>query len=289
MDIQKLKYFVSVAKHLNFTKAANEFNIAQTAMSRQIANLENELGFVLFYRDNRFVELSPAGREFYWEAVFLLDHYEKAVIRAQNAACGIASSIKIGIGSYERALIQPMIKQYSAEYPQIKISCEQYTYLELTDMLNQGLIDILFGINKYIAGEDIKTITISTGLWGVVVSNDHPLATHAHVTSDELKDETQITMNEGSYDQIKRSNSTSGIFFHDYIQVNSLEAKLLMVEAGLGVAYVPKIIESMLSDRTTLLDLEFKFSPRNFVAAYLSTNNNPAVELLLDIVKSYEC
>ncbi len=290
MDIQKLKYFVSVAKHLNFTKAANDFHIAQTAMSRQIANLESDLGFVLFYRDNRFVELTPAGREFYWEAVFLLDYYEKAVIRAQNAASGIASSIKIGIGSFERALIQPMIKEFSTKYPQVKISCEQYTYLELGSQLNQGLIDIIFCIDKYIIGiQDIEMITISTGLWGVVVSNDHPLASHEYATLDEMRSQTLITMNEGSFDQMKRAHAAIGIFVHDYIQVNSLEAKLLMVEAGLGVAFVPKIIGSMLSDRTTLLDLEFKFAPRKFVAAFLSTNHNPAVKLLLDIVKSYEC
>ena len=65
MDIRGIKYFISAAECLNFTRAARECFITQTAMSQHIANMEKELGFQLFRRNNRNVELTPAGRDFY--------------------------------------------------------------------------------------------------------------------------------------------------------------------------------------------------------------------------------
>ena len=65
MKIEKIYYFLSVAKHCNFTKAAKECHIAQPAISKQMLSLEKELGFSLFERQNHRVKLSPAGEEFY--------------------------------------------------------------------------------------------------------------------------------------------------------------------------------------------------------------------------------
>ena len=79
MDIRCLKYFVSVAKHMNFTKAAQECFISQTAMSQHISRMEEELGFKLFYRNNRRVELTPGGKVFLEEATNLLRKFDYAV------------------------------------------------------------------------------------------------------------------------------------------------------------------------------------------------------------------
>lgn len=86
MKIEKLYYFLSVAKHKNFTRASKECHIAQPAISKQMISLEKELGFALFYRKNHKVELTPAGEEFYaWVSRFL-DEYEASVKRAQQQA-----------------------------------------------------------------------------------------------------------------------------------------------------------------------------------------------------------
>ena len=72
MKIEKLCYFLSVAKHQNFTKAAKECHIAQPAISKQMLSLEKELGFPLFERKNRRVELTDAGKEFQGGSVYPL-------------------------------------------------------------------------------------------------------------------------------------------------------------------------------------------------------------------------
>ena len=84
MDIRGLKYFISAAECLNFTRAAKECFITQTAMSQHIANMEKELGFQLFRRNNRNVELTTAGRDFYEQMKAVVHSYDNAVRHSQN-------------------------------------------------------------------------------------------------------------------------------------------------------------------------------------------------------------
>lgn len=81
MNIHSLQYFCSVAKHLNFSKAAEECHIAQTAMSRSIAAMEDELGFRLFDRTRHHVELTPAGAYFLKEAAQIVEQYNFSPVR----------------------------------------------------------------------------------------------------------------------------------------------------------------------------------------------------------------
>ncbi len=84
MKIEKLYYFLSVAKHKNFTKAAQECHIAQPAVSKQMLSLEKELGFELFQRKNRRVELTEAGQEFYQSISCLVNEYESSIQRVRQ-------------------------------------------------------------------------------------------------------------------------------------------------------------------------------------------------------------
>lgn len=79
MKIEKIGYFLSVAKHLNFTKAAQECHIAQPAISRQMSSLEEELGFALFDRSSRKVRLTPAGQSFYTSMMRFVNDYDNGV------------------------------------------------------------------------------------------------------------------------------------------------------------------------------------------------------------------
>jgi DNA-binding transcriptional LysR family regulator len=84
MDLRSLNYFVHAAKYLNFTQAAKECYISQTAVSLAIAKLEDELGFLLFERNNRVIGLTEAGKEFYNWASQILQSYDNAVKRCKN-------------------------------------------------------------------------------------------------------------------------------------------------------------------------------------------------------------
>ncbi|MEH7414931.1 LysR family transcriptional regulator [Neobacillus drentensis] len=86
MEIRQLRYFISVAEHLNFTEAAKQLFVAQPAVSQQIASLEKAIGLKLFLRDKHSVQLTPAGRVFLNDAIEMLNKSEEAVIKAKKAA-----------------------------------------------------------------------------------------------------------------------------------------------------------------------------------------------------------
>lgn len=101
MELRQLKYFISAAKHLNFTKAAAECYIVQTSMTHQIAALEDELGVKLFERKSRNMELTEAGKIFLKEAQSLLAGAERAAELVRTTAEGYESILRLGVcGKY---------------------------------------------------------------------------------------------------------------------------------------------------------------------------------------------
>lgn len=96
MELRHLKYFLSVAEELHFGRAANNLNIAQPALSQQIKQLENELGFLLFNRTNQKVALTEAGSVFRNRAYHILELLNEAVEESQQVARGELGQIKLG-------------------------------------------------------------------------------------------------------------------------------------------------------------------------------------------------
>src|SRR5690625_1909395 len=96
MELRHLKYFISVAEHLNFSKAAKELYISQSAISQQISKLEKDIGLVLFERDKRNVHLTNAGKTLLKEAHEIILKSEQAIENAKKAEQGILGKLKIG-------------------------------------------------------------------------------------------------------------------------------------------------------------------------------------------------
>lgn len=122
MKINKLIYFLSVAEHLNFTKAAEECYLAQPAISQQITSLEQEIGFQLFKRSSRSVELTEAGKTFCEEIKSVVEKYKNAVKKAENVAYGFKEMIKIGIcGDVEELFLPQILNKFKEMYTLIDI------------------------------------------------------------------------------------------------------------------------------------------------------------------------
>ena len=96
MELRQLRYFITLAEELNFTRTAQRLHIVQPALSRQIKELEKELHILLFRRNKRSVELTEAGRIFLPEAIKTLEQAEHAVTQARRAQAGIVGKIEIG-------------------------------------------------------------------------------------------------------------------------------------------------------------------------------------------------
>ena len=289
MNLERLEYFASVADHLNFTRAAEDCHVAQTAISRHIAALENEVGCKLFYRTNRAVELTPAGKAFYSEIVPMLEHYRRALEKARTAYSGRASSLHLGIGQYEMGFVSQLFREFHSLFPDIALSVSQYPYSELIRRLEDGTVDVIFPHPATILPDGQREIDVQhmfSSAPGLLVSTEtaetrfSPLPKRG-IQKKDLDGETVILLTEpvgpmsgeSEISQLEKAGISAAV-----TQVNSLNGLFLMVKAGLGIAFVPSFIETELPEGLMLLPQKL-LPPQNYRSMTLKNSPNPAAGL----------
>ena len=143
--IEKLDYFVSAASHRNFTKAAKECGVAQSAISQQIASLEELLDRSLFRRHGRSVDLTPEGELFYHDARRLQLLYQQAVQKARSAARQLEEQqLTIGIpGLQSAAVLREKFSQWKKDFPTVEVKLQRYSPEYCRRELNQQLYDAI--------------------------------------------------------------------------------------------------------------------------------------------------
>ena len=145
MDLRHLRYFIAVAEELHFTRAARRLHIAQPPMSRQIRELEEELGVTLFNRTRRQVELTDAGQVFLIKARQVLRAAESAVLETQRAERGETG--KLAVGFFEQTaytLLPPILRAFNQRFPEVDVQLRWFPVIDQVEALEQGEVDIAF-------------------------------------------------------------------------------------------------------------------------------------------------
>lgn len=288
MTFEKLEYFETVARHLNFTRAAEECHIAQTAMSRHIAAMEEELGFRLFSRTNRTVELTAAGQYFLDDVRKILAQYQEAATRARNIQAGNRGTLSIGIGFYEHSFVSDLTRQFHTLYPSIELTIEQYGYHELIRHLLMGDLDIAFALPitaQYVTDTQVEVLPLFQSHTCLVA--DRKRLESGALSMDRLSEECLITISEnqgpctlGSLHDVLESR---GLRFARYLQANSLKSMYLMVQTGLGVGFLPHFLQNELPDSIVMCKLG-DYPLESFIAMTCWANENPALHLFRNIL-----
>ena len=193
MDIRVLRYFLTVAKEQNFSKAAEQLNITQPTLSRQLAALEAELGTALFIRGNRCITLTESGILLKRRALEIIDLEEKMLdeIKAKDEL--IEGTITIGCGEFAAVeTLAEICKVYKQKYPRVQLALHTATADSVYEMMNQGLVDIgLFLEPVNTEGLDYIRIAESDH-WVVGMKPDDPLAEKEYITKEDLLDKQLI-------------------------------------------------------------------------------------------------
>lgn len=143
MELRQLRYFLAIAEHGSFSKAASTVYVAQSALSHQLAQLEEELGQSLFHRLPRGVELTPAGRAFHPHALSILRQVEDARHSVSQAEGEIVGKVIFGIPhSVSQALALPLLKAVRAALPRVELELTEELTGNLTPQLRTGLIHL---------------------------------------------------------------------------------------------------------------------------------------------------
>lgn len=146
MDIRQLRYFVAVAETRNFTRAATRLHIAQPPLSRQIQQLEEELGVQLLLRNSRPLRLTEAGRSFYEQALQIISRLDQ--LRNTTRQIGLRQRETLSIGFVASTLyggLPMLVRLLRQRFPEVDIQLLELTSLQQFDALKSGRIDVGFG------------------------------------------------------------------------------------------------------------------------------------------------
>lgn len=286
MTIERLRCFAAAAEYLNFTRAAEKLHMAQTAMSRQIAALEEELGCRLFERNNRMVRLTPAGECLLEGVEPLLALYEKAIAETRRMGRSIGGELRIGIGQYEGKFVSQLVGEFCGLYPQVEVTISTHRYQELIDDLLAGALDVAFALpvsSEYLADQAVEILELFSSEVCAIVRKDHPLAGEDFFPPEYFAQECLITLSEEegpcSLETLKEKMRQGGITFRNIRCANSLKAELLMVEAGMGVAVIPHFLSDELSEKLVMLPTPAWYPGKDhFVAIRRKGRQKPQTE-----------
>lgn len=281
MNRKTLEYFVTLAHTLSFTKAANKHFIAQTTMSRQIALLEEQLGFELFERDTTKVVLTQAGEVYLEDVKLLLKEYDNAVKRAaivagkQNGILRAGHSADLGQKYLGKAL--NIFQEKNAE---VEIQLSQFSQNELLRKLSEGKLDVIAVFEPGLIGlKNIDAIRICE--FGIIigVSKNHRFAKRKSVDSIELAQETICSVMKRNapylYEFSLESCRKDG-YEPRFLEVDSFDNQKLAAQLGKAVAFFPDS-ELYNKNEDELKYIKLKNTCHKYVMdfAWSTQNDNP--------------
>ncbi len=288
MNLNQLKYFVAVAEHQSFTKAATQYYISQTAITQQIHALETTVGMELIDRGTRPISLTPAGQIFLTEARAILKHMDTAVWRTREASTGLMGSLRVGFTKgYEQSDLPRRLREFHREFPNILITC----YRNDTDTLAAGLLNMEYDIiftwdSTNIRQEDSLQIRLveKVPLY-VAMYTSHPLARRPSLAREELKGETILFMSpsgggdsfgDAYYVQLYQK---AGYQPNILLRTSDYESIMMMIAAEQAICIVPEYCIGKLRsvDNITFCPLRGEEETEEILAVWHEKNLSPAL------------
>ncbi|MBO9123714.1 MULTISPECIES: LysR family transcriptional regulator [unclassified Rhizobium] len=253
MDLRQLRYFIAVARERNFTRAAQELNIAQPPLSRQIQLLEEELGVALVIRSSRPVRLTDAGRLFYEQALQVLGRVEQ--MRTATRRVGLKQNSVFSIGFVASTLysgLPSLVRKLRQQAPELDIQLLEMLSIQQIPALKEGRIDVGFARLRHSDPNVVETVLYEERLM-VAVPKGTPLAVStAPVSLKELSGQMIIVYPKEprpSYaDQILNILQADDVRPAGVYEVREIQTALGLVATEAGICIIPSSARQMRSD-----------------------------------------
>lgn len=289
MDLQQIKYFLALSQQLHYWKTAEKINITQSALSRQIQALENELGLQLFERNKRNVKLTPAGKflKEKWEVE--LSELEYIHQFARQIHLGERGTVTIAHPDSISASIMPdILLKISQVFPQLQIKLVQVLYENQLEFLKTYKIDL--AITRDINSEPgVKSRKLFADHLALVVPEDHAFKEFGDLSAESFKTQKFIlpTKDEGSsYSDIihglfKSYDVEPDVFLHSEFG----STIIALVRKGLGIAILPDSYVHHQSPGLRFIPLPFK---TDLFINWRGDDHNPVLANILELMLEYQ-
>jgi len=265
MELRHLRYFVAIAEEKSFTRAAQRLRMQQPPLSQQLRALEDELGFRLFDRRPKGVEITAAGAVFLEEARALLAGVVRASERAARVAAGFGGSLSIGFTSSAAThrIAPEVIAAFRKAYPGIHLTFEEGNASSLTQALVRATLDVALVRAVVAESPDVRSDKLFDERMLIAIASSHPLAPGASRRSGlslrALANEPFILVRRpgapGMYANLIAACRQAGFTPRIAHEVGSMLTNLLLVAAGIGVTVVPASMRELHAELVTYLPI----------------------------------
>ena len=291
MELRHLRYFIGVAEEENVSRAALKLHVSQPALSRQIRDLEEELGFSLLERSAKSVRLTDAGRTFLTEARAVLERADKAVSAAREIAQGASSELHVGYApSLTARILPPALRAFQSQLPNVRVRLHDLSTEEMIAGLREGKLQLAFVVRlspAMLRGLDFEELAHDDIC--LAVAPKHPLAKRRTVTLAEAAREPLITYNRKDYPDAHEMLAAmfAGIKSKPRIaeEHDSVSSLIAAVEAGSGVAVAPQSLICTAGPRLKLIPFSPAPKPLAIGLAWLQNEITPVAERFLKCAK----
>ncbi len=243
MELRHLRYFEAVARHSHVTRAAAELHIAQPALSKQISQLEQELGVALFDRIGRNVRLTEAGES-------LLPHVHAILTQVEAARAEMAERVGLRRGrasvgtppTVGTQLLPRALADFNRAYPGIELRLHEAGIQTLLGLLETGTVDVAV-VTLPVNDPSLTIVPLFSEDLMIAVGREHRLAHHTNVTITELQNESWLLspenyeLRDATLSACRRAGFTPRIV----LDGGEMDTLLRLVAAGMGIALIPRL------------------------------------------------
>ncbi|QHN03239.1 LysR family transcriptional regulator [Granulicella sp. WH15] len=295
MELRHLRYFVAVAEARSLKLAAEEkLHTTQPSLSRQIRDLENEVGAALFLRGTRGVELTAAGRVFLDHARVMLSQAETAVQSVRQIANPTKPYFSLGfmIG-HDSTWLPKTLQILRDELPNIHVVISTQNSPQLAAALSQGLIDVAF-LRREDGGPGLEYSLIIEEPFEVFLPKDHPLAAQSVIKAKEIVGETFLSVSGTALSvsgkppalrlAIDRYLKERGLDIRPSHEVDNLGGVMSLIASTRGIALLPAYAKTFLPDSVTTRPLQGCSPTIDLSVGYRRVNSSATLKLLLSRV-----
>jgi DNA-binding transcriptional LysR family regulator len=279
MDLRQMRYAVAVADELHFGRAAELLLVAQPSLSRQIRDLERDLGVILFERTSRRVELTPAGAAFVESARQALRAVDVSRTAALDAASGVQGQVTLGfVASAAVEILPGVVRRYRSARPDVRLTLREMTTEEQVAALHDGSVDV--GLSRDLepsTGVEVRTLLREPLL--AVVPMGHPLQRRRTIAMSDLAGSDFVTLPRRrvprAWDRLIVLADSSGMRPNFVQEANQFSTLLALVAAEVGVAVVPSSVRTLRHDGVHYLRLRDDRAWSDVCAVTRSNAPNP--------------
>ena len=293
MELRHLRYFRAIGREQHFGRAAITLRVAQPALTRQIRDLESELGVELFERLPRGVRLSGAGRAFLEDVEEILLQVDRAADRARRMGKGHLGTIRVGlseiIASYD--FISRGLLHFRENEPSVSLDLRSLGSMAQIAAINEGTLDVGLVYDAHVLGRDgegLERALLGTGQTMLAVHERHPLAQRTSIRMAEIADEPVLgparKTAPGYYDRLMAAciDTGSAPRFVQECTTNSILFSLVAVGMGVGfVTAAPSLSPGHNVRLIPIADLDARF---DVMLVWRAPDRSAALRRFIDVM-----